>query len=427
MGEKRKSQSEAVAARQNALSALFSDEGQSVVVYKNKSLKKAIISHLDAVESSTINDLARELNISVPKTASLVNEMIEEKIIQDNGKINSKGGRKASIYALVSDACFFIGVDVKRFHVNIGLLNFRKQLVSLRERIPYELANTQDSLNELIRIIREFIREFPQYQHKILGVGLNLSGRVNHLTGYSYSFFHFQEEPLSNIIQQAIGIPTFLENDSRSMAYGEFMNGVVKHERNVLFINIDFGLGMGILIDGHLYYGKSGFSGEFGHIPFFNNEMICHCGKKGCLETETSGIALVQNIREKIRKGSSSILSQQFANPDDIRLEDIIAAAHKEDTLVIESLAEIGEKIGKALAILINIFNPELVVLGGMVSETGDFLRLPVRSALNKYSLGLVNADTQLKTSKLGARAGVLGGCLIARGKLMEKKEQGQA
>ena len=425
MGEKRKSQSEAGAARQNALSVLFSGEGQSVVVYKNKSLKKAIISHLDAVESSTINDLARELNISVPKTASLVNEMIEEKIIQDNGKINSKGGRKASIYALVSDACFFIGVDVKRFHVNIGLLNFRKQLVSIRERIPYELANTQDSLNELIRIIREFIREFPQYQHKILGVGLNLSGRVNHLTGYSYSFFHFQEEPLSSIIQQAIGIPTFLENDSRSMAYGEFMNGVVKHERNVLFINIDFGLGMGILIDGHLYYGKSGFSGEFGHIPFFNNEVICHCGKKGCLETETSGIALLHNIREKIRKGSSSILSQQFANPDDIRLEDIIAAAHKEDTLVIESLAEIGEKIGKALAILINIFNPELVVLGGLVSETGDFLRLPVRSALNKYSLGLVNADTQLKTSKLGIRAGVLGGCLIARGKLMEKKEQG--
>ncbi len=425
MGEKRKNQSDVGSSRQNALSVLFSDEGQSVVVYKNKSLKKAIISHLDAVESSTINDLARELNISVPKTASLVNEMIEEKIIQDNGKINSKGGRKASIYALVSDACFFIGVDVKRFHVNIGLLNFRKQLVSIRERIPYELANTQDSLNELIRIIREFIREFPQYQHKILGVGLNLSGRVNHLTGYSYSFFHFQEEPLSNIIQQAIGIPTFLENDSRSMAYGEFMNGVVKHERNVLFINVDFGLGMGILIDGHLYYGKSGFSGEFGHIPFFNNEVICHCGKKGCLETETSGIALLHIIREKIRKGSSSILSQQFANPDDIRLEDIIAAAHKEDTLVIESLAEIGEKIGKALAILINIFNPELVVLGGLVSETGDFLRLPVRSALNKYSLGLVNADTQLKTSKLGARAGVLGGCLIARGKLMEKKEQG--
>ena len=425
MGEKRKNQADQGSSRQNALSVLFSDEGQSVVVYKNKSLKKAIISHLDAVESSTINDLARELNISVPKTASLVNEMIEEKIIQDNGKINSKGGRKASIYALVSDACFFIGVDVKRFHVNIGLLNFRKQLVSIRERIPYELANTQDSLNELIRIIREFIREFPQYQHKILGVGLNLSGRVNHLTGYSYSFFHFQEEPLSSIIQQAIGIPTFLENDSRSMAYGEFMNGVVKHERNVLFINIDFGLGMGILIDGHLYYGKSGFSGEFGHIPFFNNEVICHCGKKGCLETETSGIALLHNIREKIRKGSSSILSQQFANPDDIRLEDIIAAAHKEDTLVIESLAEIGEKIGKALAILINIFNPELVVLGGLVSETGDFLRLPVRSALNKYSLGLVNADTQLKTSKLGIRAGVLGGCLIARGKLMEKKEQG--
>jgi predicted NBD/HSP70 family sugar kinase len=104
---------------------------------------------------------------------------------------------------------------------------------------------------------------------------------------------------------------------------------------------------------------------------------------------------------------------------DALRLEDVMDAARNEDTLVIELLSDIGEKLGKALAILINIFNPELVILGGKVSEAGDLLRLPIRNALNKYSLGLVNNDTQVRTSKLGERAGVMGGCLVARGMVL--------
>lgn len=403
----------------HSLYSIFSESPSSGVAFKNKSLKRAIINLLDGSDSATVNDMARELNISVPKTASLINELMQENLIKDYGKIDSKGGRKASIYGLVSDACFFVGVDVKKYHVNIGLLDFKKHLVTVRENVPFNLANTPESLEALIIIIRSFIQDFPELGNKILAVGINMSGRINHLTGYSYSFFHFQEEPLSKIIQKEIGLPTFIENDSRSMAYGEFMAGVVKFERNVLFINVDYGIGMGILIDGNLYYGKSGFSGEFGHIPFFNNELICHCGKKGCLETETSGIALLNAVKEKIRQGSSSILTDRYKDLDELQLQDVIDASHKEDMLVIETLAEVGEKLGKALAILINIFNPELVILGGIVSETGDFLRLPIRSALNKYSLGLVNTDTQLKLSKLGSRAGVMGGCLIARGMVL--------
>lgn len=403
----------------HSLYSIFSESPSSGVAFKNKSLKRAIINLLDGSDSATVNDMARELNISVPKTASLINELMQENLIKDYGKIDSKGGRKASIYGLVSDACFFVGVDVKKYHVNIGLLDFKKHLVTVRENVPFNLANTPESLEALIAIIRSFIQDFPELGNKILAVGINMSGRINHLTGYSYSFFHFQEEPLSKIIQKEIGLPTFIENDSRSMAYGEFMAGVVKFERNVLFINVDYGIGMGILIDGNLYYGKSGFSGEFGHIPFFNNELICHCGKKGCLETETSGIALLNAVKEKIRQGSSSILTDRYRDLDELQLQDVIDASHKEDMLVIETLAEVGEKLGKALAILINIFNPELVILGGIVSETGDFLRLPIRSALNKYSLGLVNTDTQLKLSKLGSRAGVMGGCLIARGMVL--------
>ena len=397
---------------------LLSIENVSGVVYKNKALKRLIITHIDLKGNTTITELSKELNTSVPKITSLVNELIEEGLLKDNGKFDSTGGRRASFYGLVASACYFIGVDVKRYHINIGLLDFKKHLVVLKEKIPYKLENTPESLHQLMDIIKSFIKEQSVAKDKILGIGINLSGRINNTTGYSYSYFHFHEEPLAAIIQHEIGIRTFLENDSRAMAYGEFCCGEIINARNVLFVNIDYGIGLGILIDGKLYYGKSGFSGEFGHIPFFDNEILCHCGKKGCLETEASGLSMIRKFKEKIEQGFTSSAMKKKKNVSEITLLDIIAAAKNEDMLCIEILAEIGEKIGKGIALLINIFNPELLILGGTLSETGDYLRLPVRSAVNKYSLSLVNNDTQLKTSILGEKTGVLGACLITRNKV---------
>jgi glucokinase-like ROK family protein len=403
------------------LFALFSDDNTSGVVYKNKALKRLLINQLDRVGKSTITELSKELNISVPKITSLVTELMEDGLIKDNGKFDSTGGRRASIYGLVSDACFFVGVDVKRYYINLGLLDFNKQQVGSIEKVPFKLENTPESLKALLSIIKTFINEISpaSAKDKILGIGINLSGRINNTTGYSYSYFHFDEEPLSTIIQKELGIQTFIENDSRAMAYGEFCNGDAKEARNVLFVNMDYGIGLGILINGELYYGKSGFGGEFGHVPIFDNEILCHCGKKGCLETEASGVALIRKFKEKIMQGATSSVMKKKNNSDEISLPDIISAAKNEDILCIELLAEIGEKIGKGIAMLINIFNPELLILGGILSETGDYLRLPLRSAINKYSLSLVNTDTQLKLSKLGEKAGVIGACLIARNKVL--------
>lgn len=395
------------------------DAVSSSVASKNKGLKKTILKLLDEIGDLTIPDLAKELNISTPKITSLLNELINEGLINELGKVDSTGGRRANSYGLLGGACYFIGVDVKRYYINIGLLDFKKHLIKLDEKIAYPLENTQQSLNALINIIKKFIKEHNITKNKLLSIGINLSGRVNNNSGYSYSYFHFQEESLSETIEKEIGIKTFLENDSNAMAYGELMQGVVAGEKNVLFINLDYGTGSGILIDGKVYYGKSGFSGEFGHIPFFNNDIICGCGKKGCLETEVSGIALLRKAKEKLAKGSASILLKKNKSLDDLKLQDIIEAAKQEDMVVIELLAEMGDLLGKALSVLINLFNPELVVLGGTLAETGDYLRLPTRTALNKYSLSLVNNDTQLKTSKLGEKAGVIGASLIARKKII--------
>lgn len=397
----------------------LNSENISGVAYKNVSLKKNVLSYFAYIGNATIADLCKELNLSAPKVTTLLSDLIRDGLIKDYGKIESTGGRKPNLYGLVPDSAFFIGVDIKENHINVALSDLQKNLIKVSDAIPYKLENNKESLEVLCNLINDFIGKLSIPRKKILGMGINLSGRINYTTGHSYNFFYFNEEPLTKILEAKIGIRIFLENDSKSMAYGEFCAGVVNDEKNVLFLNLDHGIGLGILINGQIYYGKSGYSGEFGHMPLFNNEVICRCGKKGCLETEASGWALTRMFKERLLQGSSSILTRNDFNPDDLIMEDIIDAANHDDVLAIELIAKIGDNLGRGIAFLINLFNPELIVLGGSLAATEEYILLPIKSAINKYSLSLVNQDTDIKMSKLGERAGLIGACLLVRNRLL--------
>lgn len=195
------------------------------------------------------------------------------------------------------------------------------------------------------------------------------------------------------------------------------MKGAVKGEKDVLFVNVSWGLGLGIILGGELYKGKSGFAGEFGHTHMFDNDILCHCGKKGCLETEASGSALQRNVRRRIEEGESSFLTQ--SEGDIYSLENIVDAVNREDPLCIDVIEHIGLKLGESVANLINLFNPELVVIGGVLARTGDFLLQSVAASVRKYSLSIVNKDTRLCLSKLHERGGIIGACLLARKTLL--------
>jgi glucokinase-like ROK family protein len=389
------------------------------VQYKNMLLKKKILTLFANEGNITLADLSKLINISIPKTGDLVNELLVEGLARDYGKSDARVGRRPNLYGLEANSAFFVGVEVKTNHVNIGLMNFDRTLIKNTKKVSYHLDNSIESLNALCVIIGDFIDQSGVERPKILGIGMNLTGRINYKTGHSFSFFNFHEEPLSKTIEKYIGIHTYLENDSRAMAYGEFCMGLVQNEQDVLFINFDEGIGMGIMFNGQLYYGKSGFAGEFGHIPSFNNEIICHCGKKGCLETEVSGRAITRIFKERLHQGESSILTSEISNIDDIQLDDIIFAATNDDTLAIDLVTEVGEKMGKSMATLVNLFNPELIILGGALAKTGDYIRLPIKNALNKYSINLVNKDTELRISQLGEDAGVIGACLLVRERIL--------
>lgn len=385
---------------------------------KNSAQKKRIITYYIHNGNSTITDLAKVLDLSIPTVTKLVEDMCQSGILNSYGKLETAGGRHPQLYGLNPDACYFVGVDIRRFCVNIGLINFNGELVETQMGVPYTFENTQKGLNSLCELISNFIGSLIVEKDKILDINVNVSGRVNPESGYSYSWFNFGEDTLAQVMTDRIGIDVYIDNDTRAMTYGEYLKGNISEKKHILFVNLSWGLGLGIIIDGNLYMGKSGFAGEFGHFPAYDNEIMCHCGKKGCLETEASGSAMYRKLIERYNNGEQTFLSDAIESGKKITLEDFIDATNHEDMLCIELAEELGHELGKNIAGLINIFNPEVVIIGGILSQLGDYVLLPIKTAVRKHSLNLVNRDTTIKLSVLKDRAGIIGACMMARSRI---------
>ncbi len=380
-------------------------------------LKKEIICYYINNGETSLSDLGREMNLSIPTVTKLVGELIEDGYVDDYGKQETAGGRRPNIYGLNHNSGYFVGVDMEHSKLNIGMINFNGLLVASKMNIPYKSDNSIETFDELCGHVNQFLDTCGVARDKILNVGINISGRVNPKTGHSFSIFYMEERPLTQIFEERLGIPTSIDNDSRAMTYGEYLSGCVKGEKNIIYVNAGWGLGNGLIIDGKLYYGKSGFSGEFGHNPTFDNEILCHCGKKGCLETEASGSYIHRKFIEKLNSGEISILSEKHNRGEEFHIKDIIDAALNDDTMAIELVEEVGRTLGKSIAGLINIFNPELVIIGGIMAQAGDYFFLPLQISIKKYSLNLVSSDSEIKLSKLKDKAGIIGACMLARSK----------
>ena len=386
---------------------------------KNSILKKQIISLCINEDGYSIADLSKELNTSIPTITKLVGELMDEGFLVDMGKQGTNGGRRPSIYGLNPSAGYFVGTDVRRESISIAVTDFKGHIIDYLEEMPFTVETSETSFRALCTTVRKYLSENEIDPSDVLAYGFNLTGRVNNETGYCFTYFIGEDRPIRDFLKEELQAEVVVENDSRAMTYGEYICGVANNEKNMLFINVTWGLGMGMIIDGKLSYGKSGFSGEIGHFPYLDNDQICHCGKTGCLETGASGSAIHRIFTEKLREGRASVLSDKFNKGERISLMDILNAVNEEDVLAIEVIEEIGTVLGKALAGLINIFNPELVVIGGIVAKANEYLLLPLRSAIQKHSLNLVNRDTTIKFSKLGAKAGPVGACMLSRSKLL--------
>ena len=380
--------------------------------------KPRVPNYLLQHKTATMTDIAKELYVSVPTASKILQELQDGGCIQEQGKLEIGVGRFPLLFGLDPEGGYFIGVDIKRSYIHIGLINLQSELICADYDIPFSLENTPEALEAICKEIRGFITRHGIQPKEILNINVNLPGRINPVTGHSYSLFNFfGDRPLSEILSSKLALRVSIDNDTRGMAFGEFTAGCTKDSNisSALYVNISWGLGLGIILDKQIYFGKSGFSGEFGHISAFDNQILCHCGKKGCLETEVSGQAMCRKVQERIRAGESSILSSIVNSGRTLKMADLVSACAQEDMLCLQVLSELGRELGKQVANLVNVFNPELVIIGGSLADDGGYLTQQIEASIRIYSMSVVTRDTQIRTATLGDRAGLIGACMLAR------------
>jgi len=384
------------------------------IVHKNNLIKKSIIGHIAVRGQVTLAELTQQLHISVPTITKLVDELVDDGMVSDLGKIETSGGRRPNVFGLTNTAFYFAGMDVARDSIYYVISDLKNNVVAEHVDRTFSLEDTPSALGRICDGINGFIKNSKIDPVKILGVGVCMVGRVNPRTGRAYKYFAFEPRSVAEVIGERTGYRVLLENNVRARCFAEYsLRGSEQaKEKDMLYLHLGRGVAVGMFLDGKLYYGKSAFSGEFGHTPMFDNDILCSCGKKGCLETEVSGIAVERRMMELIAQGHSTCLGDRKGP---IHIDDVIAAAKMEDSLSIELIEETGEKAGKSVAFLINLFNPERVIIGGSLAQAGDYLMLPLLSSVNKHSLNLVYKDTEFQLSSMGENIGALGAAMLMR------------
>ncbi|SDM39612.1 ROK family protein (putative glucokinase) [Daejeonella rubra] len=382
-------------------------------IEKKKYLQKVrLVKLLHADGANSNADIYNILGISSPTSFTLINELVSEGLIEKKGKGQSIGGRKPELYSLQNSSFFVLCIKMEQFKTDIAILDNNNNNISGINSLPLHITKEKDSIIEIHEFAEQLIHSSGINRNKLVGVGISMPGLVDSNTGQNFTYLTSPKEPktLKDIFEEKFQKPVYIQNDVKTNALAEYHYGLAKNKKDVLVLLMDWGIGLGIIMDGKLQSGTSGFAGEIGHIPFVSDGELCHCGKRGCLETVVSGIAMAKMARDGIRSGQASILKKLSEEEiEQIVPFNVIEAANQGDQFAINILSQVGQSLGKAVATLIQLFNPELIILGGIMAQAKQYISIPMKHAINTYSMAQVRENTKIVLSELGNDAGLLG------------------
>ena len=362
-----------------------------------------------------VADICRHLKISTPNGISMLGELMERDLIEKKGYGASKGGRKPELYGVCKDAFYVLGVDMNIHRTQLSIFNSNNERITEIGKFDLELDNDRRTADILVDEIEKYLRRTGIDRNRILGTGVSFPGLVDAPKGENHTYLNFDEKPIAHFLQKQLQLPVFVENDAKAVTLAAWRFGVARNQKDVLVLFLDWGIGLGMILNGKLYRGDSGFAGEFSHIPMVENGESCICGKNGCLETVAAGSALVKKAKEGIMEGKSSLMAH-FADEqrlDEVDLSTVVDAALKGDQFAIHLLSDTGEYLGKGIAILIQLFNPGMIVLGGKMAEAGHFLTIPIQQSINTYSMHQISERVTIKKSDMGKDIGLNGAMAV--------------
>ena len=381
---------------------------------KKKLFRNKILKALYFEDSLSCAELSVRIEKSFPVTATLIEELVADNMVLEMGFAASTGGRRALTYALQKNVMYVVSVAMDQFVTKIAIMDMQNNVVSPIEKIVLPLTANPEALNLLTEKIIEVIASSGIAKEKFVGVGVGMPGFINVKEGINYSFLKLpNHKSITKHLGTKIGLPIFIDNDSSLIALAELRFGEARNEKNAMVINIGWGVGLGLILNGELYRGHEGFAGEFSHIPLFLNGKLCWCGKTGCLETETSLLIIIEKAREGIKAGRLSKLTSLPDDDPELACDEIIKAVMDGDQFAIELFSKAGYNIGKGVAVLIHLLNPKKIILSGRGASAGQIWRAPIQQSLNEHCIHRLFQSTSIEVSTVGLQAELIGAAAL--------------
>lgn len=378
-------------------------------LYRNKILKELYFENL-----LSCADLSVRIEKSFPVTAKLLEQLVKDNLVVEAGYAASTGGRPAHAYHIRHDVMYLVSVAMDQFVTKIAIMDMRNNRIGQLENFALPLFDNPDALDILADKITGLIKQSGLAVDKFIGIGIGMPGFVDVKNGVNYSHLKLPgNSSITEYLVRKTRLPVLIDNDSSLIALAELRFGETRGEKDVMVINIGWGIGLGLILEGKLYRGQDGFAGEFSHIPLYLNKKLCWCGKTDCLETETSLILIIDKAREGIRAGRISRLNSLPEDDPEKACAAFINAVREGDQFAIELLSKAAYNLGKGVAILIHLLNPKKIILSGRGASAGLVWKAPIEQALNEHCIRRLHQDTTIEISTLGMQAELIGAAAL--------------
>jgi glucokinase-like ROK family protein len=377
----------------------------------------SVLGHLHQDGPMSRAQLAKLINLQKPTISSLVEDLIDRGLIFESGIESSGVGRPATMLRLNPNAGCIIGAEIGVGYISIVLANFIGEILWQNFEEFESLSQQEQIIAHVFRLVDE-AREFTHTcENRLLGIGLALPGLVdveNGLLVFSPNL-QWHDVPLRNLFYEHTGLPVFVDNDANAAALGEHLFGVARKAQHFLFIVDSVGVGGGLFLNGDLYRGANGLAGEIGHTSlYFDQSHPCRCGNNGCWENTANLSSLYDRVRARIEVGRPSAITSLLKNgKSPLSLSIITQAAEVGDVEALEALYETGSALGRGIANLINIFNPEMIVVGGTLSLASKFILPSVKKIVEERALEHLRNNIVISDSAFGPDASVLGAAAL--------------
>ncbi|HTI08573.1 MAG TPA: ROK family protein [Puia sp.] len=380
---------------------------------KKLGYKRDILRNLYFAGSLSCAELSDQIDKSLPLTTKMLNDLMTEGWVVEKGHAPSTGGRRPLQYSLKPDTMYILSVAMDQFVTRIAILDMHNRYLTGIEKFELPLSKNPQALSQLAEKLEQVIVGSNIPRDKIIGIGIGMPGFVDAVKGINYSFLEIPNGSITEYIAAKLELPVFINNDSSLIALAELKFGAARNRKTAMVINIGWGIGLGLVINGELYQGENGFAGEFSHIPLFLHGKLCSCGKRGCLETESSLLVVLEKAREGLQAGRQSVIKELSAEHLEQAIESVITAAGKGDQFMIELLSDAGYTIGRGVAVLIHVLNPEVIILSGRGASPGIIWQTPIQQALNEHCIPRLAASTSIEISNLGYNAEIIGAAAL--------------